>query len=98
MNYIKLGSILALAGGCLGIVIGIVYIILGSFEDEALSSVFNYVFGGYFIVTGIVVIIGSFLMKHEKTQFAGSLVVMIFGVAGGGTMIAMAGGLLGLLS
>ncbi|MBI2146572.1 hypothetical protein HYU22_04490 [Candidatus Woesearchaeota archaeon] len=94
------GSILALIGGILGIVWGVVLLFAGSLVGALLGPLgaFPVVIGIWLIATAIVVIVASRWMKDPAKCFRGGLVVLILSVVGGGTILGLIGGILGLIA
>lgn len=94
------GSILALIGGILGILWGLVLLLGGSFLAALFGPLgaFPVVIGIWIIATAIVVIVASRWMKNPEKCFKGGLIALIFSVVGGGTILGLIGGILGLIA
>ncbi|MBI1970404.1 hypothetical protein HYS47_01520 [Candidatus Woesearchaeota archaeon] len=103
----KAGWILSLVGGILGILSSLFVLMLGIFfasflpeeaapEGAAIGIIFIVV-AIYCLITAVLTIIGAVWMRQQATQFRGSIVVLVCGVIGAGTLFGLIGGILGLV-
>jgi len=93
----RLGSVLALVGGIIMVIVGIVGLVGLSFMmvfESPMSHFFG--FGLLAIVLGIIAIVGH---KHA-TELVWAIVLIVIGYVGGGVggLLVLLGGILGLLS
>jgi hypothetical protein len=102
----KAGFILALIGGIIGIIMGLIITLGGSFFSglaaigggTALPGTIFMLLGIYTIISSIVVIIGGVWMNNPEKCKKGAIVTLIFSVIGGGGLLGIIGGILGLVA
>jgi len=103
----KAGWILSLAGGILGILSSLFVLALGilftsiipedAAPEGAVVGIIFIVIAIYCLITSVLTIIGAVWMRQQATQFRGSIVALVCGVIGGGTIFSLIGGILGLV-
>ena len=104
------GYWLALIGGILGIIGGIGLLFGGGilatfysamgipFFSKAIAAIASVVLGIIHIVFSALVLMGGIWMKKPETCKKGGLFALIFGVLGGFNILAVIGGILGLVA
>ncbi len=100
----KVGFILALIGGILGILLGIM-MAAGSALVTKIPTVkvtesptVLIVWGIMYIVFSVLMLIGGLWMRDAKTCKKGGLFALIFGVLGGLNILGIIGGILGIVA
>tara|TARA_Y100000034_G_C6811025_1_gene364484 strand:- start:144 stop:515 length:372 start_codon:yes stop_codon:yes gene_type:complete len=104
MTTTKAGFILALIGGIIGILTSLLFIIspflvapfFGAVDFD-IFTLLPIILGVYLLVTSILVIVGGVWMRDENKCFKGGLMVLIFSIIGGGTILGIIGGIIGIV-
>ncbi len=109
MTKSEAGFILALIGGILGIISGIILAAGGGFmvtmyEAMGISAITGavtalwIVLGILYIIFSVLMIFGGLWMRDKRTCKKGGLFALIFGILGGVNILAIIGGILGLVA
>lgn len=97
----KVGFVLALIGGILGIVVGIALAVLGWLIFPIINRLpdANVVgLGIYWIISSILVIVGGVWMKNTEKCLKGGILALIFSIVSGGNIFGIVGGITGIIA
>ncbi|MBI5148893.1 DUF4064 domain-containing protein [Candidatus Pacearchaeota archaeon] len=108
----RAGFVFALIGSIIGLLISLILLIFawitksigpGPKLYEAMTSsyktnlIFLSIFGAWYLITSILVIIAAFWMRSAEKCRKGGIIALIFGLFGGGTIVGAIGGILGII-
>tara|TARA_Y100000310_G_scaffold342813_1_gene447582 strand:- start:990 stop:1427 length:438 start_codon:yes stop_codon:yes gene_type:complete len=100
MGTTKAGFVLALIGGVIGVLAGLALAVMAFFVvpvGEPSIDWTNFGVGIYFIISGILVILGGAWMKNPEKCTKGGVVALIFSIIGSGGIFGLIGGIIGIV-